>query len=533
MTHRTPLNKAHIMSTASLDFRKRFAGILSWMGRGWVLIAALTVAIYGTMTIDSAISHYLSSDNPVALAKSIELREASESGKMTDIPPGTSKYSSAYIVLLGLVSSPTHGFGKGSLAEHGDVYASAPKINGTTLSLHILFGSFCLIFGGLQFWPAFRRRFPIWHRRIGVTYMVTVQISMIMSMVYLVLTPVPRVLDNLFFATGLWILAITVTASLWMSVYSLIRKQFAQHQAWMWINFGLLLSTPLQRLGWLTFGYLFPDRRWAETNYAVSDAVIPFAIICSYLLFTWTRRRQTMRAQATLPQRTHGVTGRGLALLLMPLLALSSYITVACYAFGQGIGSVGNAANLIPASVLANHHMVLSGSIVTRSLFVLATLMGLVSAGRFLWTAFIRSVGSTSNGIQGAWGLAAAGWVLGYTLLAWGIDLGLPSYATLSGGALTVLGGGACLLFSTALAYALLRSETAWIKEWGVFTLTCFLATPSFFLVLPVLGMMGFEAQFVSAGHLFRIAEAGQWLLILVPFVYAVYGQATQQRIAR
>lgn len=533
MTHRTPLSEANIMRAAVLDFSKKVTDVLSWVGKGWVLIAALIVTIYGAMSIDSAISHYLSSDNPVALAKGIETREAIESGRMTEIPPGTSRYASAYIVLLGLVSSPTHGFGKDSLAEHGDVYASAPKINGAAISLHILFGSFCLIFGGLQFWPAFRRRFPIWHRRIGVTYMVTVQVSMIMSMVYLLLTPVTRVLDNLFFATGLWILAITVTASLWMSIYALIRKQFAQHQAWMWINFGLLLSTPLQRLGWLAFGTFLPDLRWAETNYAVSDAVIPFAIICSYVLFTWTRRRQTMRAQSSLPQRSHGLAGRGLALLLIPLLALSSYITVACYAFGQGIGSAANAATLIPASVLANHHAVLSGSMVTRTLFVLATLVGLVSAGRFLWTAFIRSAGSTSNDIQGAWGLAAAGWVLGCTLLAWGIDLGLPSYATLSGGALTTLGGGACLLFSTALAYALLRGEKAWIKEWGVFTLTCFLAAPSFFLLLPALGMMGFDAQFVSAGHLFRTAEAGQWLLMLGPFVYAVYGQATQQRIAR
>lgn len=514
------------------------ASAFARLGRGLALLIAVAISLYGALTIESAISHYKATDNPAALTKTLELREASEFGRVIDTPLETSKYASGYVALLGLVSSPIHAFGKGSLGEHVVVYSSSPKVNGAVLALHIIFGSFCLIFGAFQFWPTFRRRHPKWHRGFGAVYIITVQISMVLAMVYLVRTPVTMVIDNLFFATGLWLLAITVTLSLWMSIYSLVRKQFAQHQAWMCINYGLLLATPLQRFGWLAFGALFPNSRWTETNYAVTGTLIPLSMMASYAVFAITRRRQAMRNASALEKQvqtfqTHARAGRNMALLSMPVLFVSAYLTVAHYLFGRGISSAKDAAALIPIGVIENHNTVVSGSLVSRTVFVFATLLGLVSAGHFLWSAFLRKMDDERWDIKGAWGLVVAGLAMGSTLLAWGIQLGLPSYATLAGGALSVLGGGVSIMFSVALAYGCLRGEMAWVKEWGVFTLTCVLAPSSFFLTLPALASLGFDSQFVSAGHLFRIAEAGQWLLLMGPFVYAVYGQATHQRIAR
>ena len=529
------------MSTTTPDMRASSMGVKRGLARLLALLVALAIAAYGLMTIQTAIVYHEGAGNPQVLARNLALREASEAGKLTESYRDIAGYASAYVALLGMVSSPLHAFAKGSLGEHALVYGVMPKANGAVLAGHILFGSFCLIFGALQFWPSFRQRHPKWHRAVGGTYIVTVQASMVLAIVYLLRTPAADVIDQLFFATGLWSLAITVTISLWMAVYSLKKKQIAQHQAWMCINFGLLLSTPMQRFGWLAFGAISPDSRFMESNYAVSGALVPFAIMVSYAMFLVTRRQQARRSASSMARldqalQVQSKLGRLIAWSLLPLLPLAAGLTVYHYAFGLGFSSALHAAQLIPASVIANHDQVVSGSMLPRTVFVLATLLGLWSGGRFLWSAFIQGDGNSARAqgqIRGAWGLVVAGLGVGAALLSWGIQLGMPSYATLAGGTLSVFGGAIALLFSSALALALRRGEVGWVKEWGTFVLTCVLATTNFYLTLPAIELLGFDAQFVSTGHVFRLAETSQWFVLLFPFIYAAYGQATQERVAR
>lgn len=66
-------------------------------------------------------------------------------------------------------------------------------------------------------------------------------------------TPVAQIYDQFVFAAGLWALAIGVSVTLWVAMFHLWHKRIAQHQAYMALNFGLLLTAPLLRMGWLVF----------------------------------------------------------------------------------------------------------------------------------------------------------------------------------------------------------------------------------------------------------------------------------------
>lgn len=53
----------------------------------------------------------------------------------------------------------------------------------------------------------------------------------------------------------------------------------AQHQGWMCLNYGLLLTAPVQRYGWLAFGSMAPQMRQVEAYHAVSDVLIPLSLM--------------------------------------------------------------------------------------------------------------------------------------------------------------------------------------------------------------------------------------------------------------
>lgn len=129
--------------------------------------------------------------------------------------------------------------------------------------------------------------------------------------------------------------------------------------------------------------------------------------------------------------------------------------------------------------------------------------------------------------------LSASGALAGLVLIHWGFQMGLPSFATLSGGAVSVFGGGLTLTFALLLAFALRKGHLARAKEWAVFLLTCLVATASLYWQFPLLAAFNFDAHFVQAGHVYRMAESGAWLALVGAFAYAIRGEATHSRLAR
>ena len=177
------------------------------------------------------------------------------------------------------------------------------------------------------------------------------------------------------------------------------------------------------------------------------------------------------------------------------------------YLLNPGLGQVIRATELIPAGVIRMEDAVIAANPFIRTVFALATLLGLLGGARLLWTAFVTQQPAARILGAGSRALAAAGAVAGALLVMWGVQMGLPSFATINGGALYVFGGAITVLFSALLGLALHRRQAAWAKEWGLFVIACLVATPSFYWALPVLGEMGFDAQVVQTGHVFRLAS--------------------------
>ena len=83
------------------------------------------------------------------------------------------------------------------------------------------------------------------------------------------------------------------------------------------------------------------------------------------------------------------------------------------------------------------------------------------------------------------------------------------------------------------MAWAVRTGEEAWIREWSVWIVILLLGVPSFYLFLPAFGSAGIPAEYLAAGHAYRLASYAQWFLLIPAFVYSAYGRATQERIAR
>lgn len=500
----------------------------TWLLRGLALLGAIGMLLYGLAAIDAGIVNYRAAGNEQIAQQRMQMRDAADAGQSLGPTSEVASHSSIMLALLAAISSPTYAFGSNGLSEPLIHYATMPRSVGITLSVHNVLGGVTMLFGALQFWPAFRRRFPLWHRAFGLVYILAAQGAMIAAMVFLVRTPVHLVYDQLTFYVGLWGLAIGVTVSLWMAIYAMARKRIAQHQAWMALNYGMLLTAPIQRYGWLAFGAAAPELRQLEGNYAVTAVLVPLCVMIGYALFTLNRLLQAERpahtvARVAAPFQWHARLGRWLAVGMIPVVLWAGVTTVQQLALGDGLAGAHDAQRLIPAGVLALDQQVMHAHPWTQGLFVTGTLLGLGAAAAWLW-----------SGRRPAGGLLATGGALaGLALVQWGLQLGMPSFATLHGGALHVFGGAIVLLFSLLMGGALWRQRPAWAREWSWFVIAGLVATPSLFWIMPAIALWPIEAQYIQTGHAFRLAAYGQWMLLIGAFLCAIHSQATHAKLAR
>lgn len=524
------------MSLAASHPHSHPTALRTWLLRGLALLGALAMLFYGALAIDAGIVNFRAAGNAEVAAQRQAMQARAEAGQSLGTPAEVAAHSGAALALIAESSSPGYAFGERGLSETLIHYATMPRFNGITISVHNVLGGITMLFGALQFWPAFRRRFPTWHRAFGGLYIVAAQGAMIAAMIFLARTPVHLIYDQLTFYIGLWGLAIGVTVSLWMAIYSMMRKRIAQHQGWMALNYGMLLTAPIQRYGWAAFGAADPTLRQLEGNYAVTAVLVPLSVMIGYGLFTLNRWLQTERPAGALariaqPFEGHARLGRALAWLMLPVLALAAWATLDTLVLNPGLAQLPGAATLIPSGVLALDQSVIVADTGSRLAFAAATLMGLLAL-----VAWLR--GTTLSDARtpptfAGWLLTGASAVVGALLIQWGLRLGMPSFATLHGGALHVFGGGMTLLFAALMAGALRRQAWGWAREWSWFLLACLLATPSLWWALPAVGSLGLPAEYVETGHAWRLAAYGQWMPLIGAFLCAIHSDATHAKLAR
>lgn len=503
--------------------------------QGLALLLALAMGIYGVIALDTGYVNFKGAGSAEVAAQRLALRQAAESGVPNTATQHITQHTGLYVEALAAATSPRYAYGAEGLNDALVHYSEMPARAGYVLALHNSMGGLLMLCGALQFWPALRRRYPRWHRGFGMVYVGAATIGMIAAMTYLVLTPVSKVYDTFIFTVGLWFLAVGVLTSIGLSMYHLRRREIAQHQAYMAISYGFLLTAPLQRYMWLFVGMWYPEMRQLEGNFAVTAWLIPFSFLVGYGLFTVNRllqerKPEALRARALQAFPGAQAVGRVFSWVLLPLLALALLATLKHFLLAPGLTAYAGGSGLIPVGVMAIDQSVIAEGVLSRLLFVAASCAGLVFGALLLWQSFLR--GQAVRPLLG-WGLVLCAAVAGAVMTYWGAAIGRPSFATLAGGANWMIGGLVCLALAPMLAWALRTQEAAWVREWSLFIVIALLGAPAFYLLFPVLAAVGIPAEYVAGGHLYRLASYGQWFLLLGAFVYSVYGRATQERFAK
>ncbi len=503
-----------------------------------IVLFAVMMGLYGLLAIETAQVNFAATYDDSVLQQRLETRAQAQSGQVEGIEARA--WASSGLVWVGIskLTSPKQWYGSEGMFDTVIHYAEMPRSRIANLSLHSLLGGICMVIGGFQFWPAFRRRYPRWHRAAGITYIVAAQTAMIMAMVFLIRSPLRELYDTLTFSVGLWYLAIGVTLSLWLSLYHLSRREIAQHQVYMVISYALLLTAPFTRIYWVAAGMLFPGSSQIVVNYVASAVLTPTCILMGYALLCLNRWLQEDR---TAPNPRPGVAPawqqrlRSAFTLLAMLLAGAGAITVWWfYILHPGLASFATARELVPASVIAHDGAVLGELTVSRLIYAASTLAALLVLMLLLWHAFQRAeVNRKRLVMQCAAVLAVLAAVGGMVLIYWGGLLGGPSHGVLSGGAPFVLNGSCQLLFALLLGGALWRGSHALIKEFSVFMLFCLLATPVFYWALPIFGLFPVPADIVQQGHLYRLSMYAGLYLLIFAMAYSAYSTVTQQKFAR
>lgn len=500
------------------------------------LIFALVMGFYALTAIEASHSNFAAVYDPSIREGRIAAQQEVLAGRADN---AAKTYWTSTGIMLPLASkmsgAPEALYGENGIYDTLIYYSEMPKSHIATLSFHNLMGGLCMLFGAFQFWPAFRKRAPRWHRGFGMLYMVAAQVGMIAAMSYMVMTPLEKMYDTLTFTVGLWFLAIGVTLTLWLSIWHLWRKEYAQHQAYMALNYGLLLTAPFTRINWTWAANLFPNMPQGISNYVATAVLIPSCIFIGYALLCMNRwlqkERSTPNTKPTISpalQTAFTYTAIGLALLTITTQLWTALLQ-------PGLAQSALAQQMLPATVIAHDTAVLGDGLSwSRLIHAISTLAAMLCGIRFLQITFLKPAAGSA--------IAARPWLAGLMVFAladgavqllWGWRYGAPSSATFAAGTPFLLNGSCSLLFALLLGWALRRGDQALAKEWGIFTMICVMALPAFYWVLAVLSVMPIADIYIQQGHAYRLGMYGGLFLCTAAVIYSAYGEVTQRRFAR
>ena len=207
--------------------------------------------------------------------------------------------------LFAALVSREHAFGQGSVhVEQAMAYREGLQF----LLMHTVMGAVAMALGPLQFSNRLRRRYPAVHRTAGKTYLIGAVLSMFGGLAYLATTPMTAVFSGPMFYVALLGLDVMVLWTAWLAFAAARRRAFGTHRSWMAFNFGLLLGTPVLRLLWIAFGWMFPGEVQAVTNLAITTFLLP---LCVTGMLCWVAAQHgTMRPRTFEPAAASRVRWR-------------------------------------------------------------------------------------------------------------------------------------------------------------------------------------------------------------------------------
>ncbi|WP_410210276.1 DUF2306 domain-containing protein [Aquirhabdus sp.] len=420
------------------------------------------------------------------------------------------------------------------LPEQGLYYTVMPQSNKVLMVVHIIIGSFCMLLGGLQFWPYFRKKYMKAHRTIGAIYIVTVPISVIASLIYLVNTAPHHIYDHLVAWIALWIFGVLSLISIAMAVRALRAKRIYEHQAWMALSFASLMVAPLLRWDWVILGILFPSIDQETLNLVTMGVMLPECLLIAYGLILINR--QYARPMSKRPLQPIVSTASKTYISLLPVLYLAALLSLAInigyYLIGDGLSNLTFAEQLIPSSLIQHEKLTLSALPLTKAVYVLAVGFALPLALYTLKNLFQKQPNTKISTQASRIGIAAAVLAVigGAAALSIGWQIGLATQNIwLSGGTMYSVDGALLVFFGVFYLIADARQQIALMKESLVFMLCLLPFSALYVLTLGAMSLLPLPPDYVAAGQGFVIPVGFGGALLFLALITVIYGQATRE----
>ncbi len=517
---KTPSN---LLARQGARFGKQVAGVL-------LALLLLITVLSGWISLHEGMSRFLwpfTLENPIAFAteKLATLREEPDSDNIRALS----------IELWGLskLTSVEH-FVDSRLPEHGLYYATMPRLNQALMLAHVLLAAFCMLFGGLQFWPSFRKRHMRLHRLIGTIYVITVPPAVLTSLIYLAVTPPHHIYDHLVAWIALWAFGLLAIVAVIMAVLAIRARRIHEHQAWMAISFGCLLVAPLLRWNWIWLAWMFPGIDQETLNLVTMGAMLPQSVFIMYFLILLNRQYE----RPMLRRPVHAVAAifsQGFLRLLPGLYALSALlalVTLTHFLVKQGMAGHEWFATLVSTALVNQEHAVLMAQPLTRyGLAIglsLAVPFALHVLGQLLRVTDVAHLSSFTRRLSVL--TATIALLAGFSAISigWGIGLAHDNL-WFSGGTFYTVNGVVIAALALFHLFASRYGQLALMKESLVFLLAL-LPFPALFLTSSwILYQIGLPPEYLAAGQGFVLPAGLSTALLFPAILHVVYNQATRE----
>ncbi|MBI5924593.1 MAG: DUF2306 domain-containing protein [Aquabacterium sp.] len=518
------------MSSSSPTLRTAPKASFNWLSTLYVVLIALIMSGTGWLALREGNTRYMlpfRTDHVAELA-SQQARLLRQQPTMENIE----KYSPELATLS--KGTDAQRFVDSRLIEHGLYLAQMPRLNQILLTSHIFTGVACMLLGGWQFWPAFRKRFMRLHRLIGGIYVVTVPISVLLSFAYLTVTAPHNLYTRLTAWVALWLFGTVALVSVGAAVHALKQRRIHEHMGYMALSFACMLVAPMLRLNWVMLAWLFPHIDQETLSLVTMGIMMPECLLIGYGLIHVNRqydRTMTRRTPSDMTRIAQQTFQRAMP-LWYALAAGALVISVMHFAYGLGMSGTESANKMVNAALLDREALALRDHPLVRIAFALssslALLLGLHLFNRLLNQAPAKTLHASLKGM--ARGMLILSMLAGTGAIYLGWHIGLaPAQQWLSGGTLYTTSGALILLFAAVMAGNIAKGHLAMLKESLAFLLCLLPFAPLLLIYLWVLQWLPIPADYIQQGQGYVLAAGSCGTLMFAAMFYAVLGQASRE----
>ena len=465
-------------------------------------IFGIFVTIYAFLAFQSGIHNLPMFQSPERqeMLKEIELK-GNENVPLSEVVDDALYAYPLWNTVTAYFTGTKFGFGTNGNTEQPIYYGTMSSTEQIVLSLHMVFGSLCIVLGCFQFWPSFRKNYKKAHRAIGGVYILGSFTMVLASIFHLSHTSIAETYQGFAFHIQLWFLALSTLIAQILAIVFLKKGNITLHMGFQLYTFLSFLNAPIQRYDWMVFGSMFPHLTQGEVNNLVNILTFWQCLLLGSLIFVWNRASSPRRATpfAAPPQPIP------FKVMIGSFTVIGVGTVIATYLLWPGLSQWTVAKTMANATTLAADAALFEGKTLQNFAFTLAIATSMLSG---VWLMIRNNQSRLARNL-----FYVSSIVAGVFQMVWGYRLGEPSLAVTAGGGFYWLSGISLFGFALLALYFDRKGNPGMWYDVMVFAVN--------FAFAPALLIWGFALwyalgvipqNYVDIGHGYILAAGGALL---------------------